>query len=36
MPCKPDWLPNDFELSIEDVEAYREIYRFYPNYVESF
>lgn len=36
MPNPDGWLPDpqDFELSREDVDAYREIYRFYPNYAE--
>ena len=34
MPCEDDWLPSDFELSADDVRAYREVYRFLPSYGE--
>jgi putative O-methyltransferase len=34
MPCPDDWLPPDFELSTENVLAYRQIYRFCPTYAE--
>jgi hypothetical protein len=34
MPCSDDWKPSQFELSDEDVKAYREIYRFCPTYGE--
>ena len=34
MPCADGWLPEEFELSQEDVAAYREIYRFCPAYAE--
>ncbi len=36
MPAPAGWLPSDFELSQDEVAAYCEIYRFYPNYVEMF
>lgn len=36
MPAKVGWAPPDFELDAAEVNAYREIYRFYPNYVETF
>jgi hypothetical protein len=34
MPCDDDWTPADFELSEESVKAYRDVYRFCPNYAE--
>jgi hypothetical protein len=34
MPCKDRWTPEDFELSDEDVSAYRSIYQYYPAYTE--
>lgn len=34
MPSKEKWRPRDFELSDEDIAAFREIYRFYPAYAE--
>ena len=34
MPCAAGWLPEDFELSQEEVSAYSEIYRFCPAYAE--
>ena len=34
MPCPDDWRPRAFELKKEDAQAYREVYRFYPNYAE--
>ena len=34
MPCSDGWKPKEFELSDEDVTAYREIYRFFPSYAE--
>jgi hypothetical protein len=34
MPSADDWVPQDFELSLDDVLAYREIYRYYPAYAE--
>ena len=34
MPCADDWSPSDFELSVEEVRAYRDIYRYYPAYAE--
>lgn len=36
MPCDDDWSPDEFELSSEEVMAYREIYRFLPAYAELF
>lgn len=34
MPCAAKWRPRAFEMSSEDVAAYREIYRFYPSFAE--
>lgn len=34
MPCTDKWKPSAFEMSSEDVAAYREIYRFYPSFAE--
>lgn len=34
MPCADGWLPEEFELSPDDVNAYREVYRFFPAYAE--
>ena len=34
MPCPDGWRPKEFELSQEDIEAYREVYRFLPAYAE--
>lgn len=34
MPCSDKWKPKDFELSSEEILAYREIYRFFPAYAE--
>jgi hypothetical protein len=34
MPCPDGWTPKDFELPPEYVDAYRETYRFFPNYGE--
>ena len=36
MPCDNGWLPDedDFELGQEDVNDYRDIYRFYPTFAE--
>jgi hypothetical protein len=36
MPGAEGWLPEAFELKPDEVEAYREIYRFYPSYFEAF
>jgi len=36
MPGPAGWTPADFELDGDEVAAYREIYRYYPNYVEAF
>lgn len=36
MPCLDDWTPRDFELSWDNVAAYRSIYRYYPAYAEMF
>ncbi len=34
MPCDDNWTPGTFEMSEKDVQAYREIYRFFPAYAE--
>jgi hypothetical protein len=34
MPCPDKWRPAEFELSRENVLAYRDIYRFCPTYAE--
>jgi hypothetical protein len=34
MPATDGWAPRNFELTAADVEAYREIYRYYPVYAE--
>jgi hypothetical protein len=34
MPASPGWRPKDFEMSNEDIEDYRNIYRFFPSFAE--
>jgi len=34
MPCPDGWQPGEFIISPENIETYREIYRFLPSYVE--
>jgi hypothetical protein len=34
MPCKEGWAPKQFELAEEDLRAYRDIYRFAPQFAE--
>lgn len=34
MPCSDEWRPQVFELPEDDIQAYREIHRFYPHYGE--
>lgn len=34
MPCRAGWKPKAFELSPNDVEAYRQIYPYFPAYAE--
>ncbi len=34
MPCPAGWQPQEFRLSEENVNTYREIYRFLPSYAE--
>jgi len=36
MPAKPGWKPKEFEMSDQDVENYRKIYRFFPSFAELF
>jgi len=35
MPCKDGWLPKDFEMKREDVDDYRDVYKYYPAYTET-
>lgn len=34
MPAEAGWKPKEFEMSDEDVENYRRIYRFFPSFAE--
>ncbi len=34
MPCGKHWAPGQFELSADEVAAYRDIYPFFPAYAE--
>jgi hypothetical protein len=34
MPCKDDWTPKEFELSADNVKAYRRVYKYFPAYTE--
>jgi hypothetical protein len=34
MPCPDNWTPDQFELTWDNVNAYRDIYRFCPSYAE--
>lgn len=34
MPCAAGWTPPDFEVGVDEVASYREIYRFFPAYAE--
>jgi hypothetical protein len=34
MPCKDNWTPKEFEIEKEDLRAYRDIYRFAPQFAE--
>jgi len=34
MPSPDGWIPLDFEISKNDIEAYRRVYRFCPSYAE--
>lgn len=34
MPCFDGWKPKEFEISSEDITAYRELYRYFPVYAE--
>ena len=34
MPCSDGWRPKEFEMSLEDVAVYRELYRYLPMYAE--
>ncbi len=34
MPCDDKWCPQDFELTPDEISAYRSIYQYYPAYTE--
>ena len=34
MPCHSSWRPREFEMKPEDLQAYREIYPYFPAYTE--
>jgi hypothetical protein len=34
MPCEDGWFPNEFEIGKKDLKAYRDIYRFAPQFAE--
>ncbi len=34
MPCSEGWKPKEFEFTDDNVAAYREIYKFFPDYAE--
>jgi hypothetical protein len=34
MPGTGGWTPGNFEIEAEDVQAFRDIYRFFPVYAE--
>jgi len=34
MPCADGWTPSEFEMDWPKVQAYRDIYRFFPAYAE--
>ena len=34
MPCADDWMPDEFEIGKRDLRAYRDIYRFAPQFAE--
>ena len=34
MPCEDGWSPEDFEIDLEDIDKYRQVYRYYPSYAE--
>ena len=34
MPCDDDWIPSEFEMDLDKVRQYREVYRFLPAYAE--
>ena len=36
MPRRKDWKPKEFELKREDIEAFSNIYKYYPAYTEMF
>lgn len=36
MPSRDAWAPKQFEIDSKDIQAYKEIYRFFPTYAELF
>lgn len=34
MPCEEDWVPSEFEIDIEAIQNYREVFRYCPLYAE--
>lgn len=34
MPCADGWVPKDFDLDAEEVQRYRDLYRFLPAFAE--
>ena len=34
MPCDDGWVPELFELEANNVQNYRDVYRYYPMYAE--
>lgn len=36
MPRRNGWKPKEFDLKSEDIEAYSNIYKYYPAYTEMF
>jgi hypothetical protein len=34
MPCADGWRPKEFEIPVEDVTCYRDLYRYFPAYAE--
>ena len=36
MPCDENWLPDEFEITTEELDKYRQVYRYSPSYAELF
>jgi hypothetical protein len=36
MPCADTWMPAEFEIEKQHLAAYRELYPYFPQYVEAF